>query len=357
MKILLLGGTGAMGTPLSKLLVPDHEVYVTSRAVRTSEMLTLHYLQGDALEDRFLDQTIEQYGPFDAIVDFMAYSTQAFQKRLFQLLTETKQYVYLSSSRVYANSQQPLTENSPRLLDVSSDREFLKSDEYSLEKARQENLLKTSGMNHWTIIRPYITYNTERLQLGVFEKESWLFRAIRGRTLLFPKDMAEKFTTLTFGGDVAWGIARLIGNPRALGETVHITAAKAVKWGEILEIYRDTLEKVLHIRPAVCLTDSSEWIKNVKKDYDAVRYDRLYDRRFNNQKLHSLCGPYEFVTPELGLAQCLEQFLRESRPFQKLHWKYEAYVDRITNEETPIDEIPTVEGRQRYLENRWKQKI
>ena len=158
---------------------------------------------------------------------------------------------------------------------------------------------------------------------------------------------------MSFGGDVAWGICHLIGNPRALGETVHITAPKAVRWGEILEIYRDTLQKILDIRPAVHWTDSSEWIKNVKKDYDAVRYDRLYDRRFDNQKFYSLCGPYEFVAPEVGLSQCLEQFLREKRPFQKLHWKYEAYVDRITDEETPFDEIPTSEARQRYLENRW----
>ena len=349
----MLGGTGAMGVPLINLLAPFHEVYVTSRVARTSKMLTLHYLQGDALENQFLDQILKQYGPFDAIVDFMAYSTQALETRLSQLLSGAKQYVYLSSSRVYANSEQPLAEDSPRLLDVSTDQEFLKTEEYALEKARQENLLRSSGTHHWTIIRPYITYNTERLQLGVFEKESWLFRAIRGRTLLFPKDMAEKYTTLTFGGDVAWGISHLIGNPRALGETVHITAPKAVRWGEILEIYRDTLQKILDIRPAVHWTDSSERIKNVKKDYDAVRYDRLYDRRFDNQKFYSLCGPYEFVAPEVGLSQCLEQFLREKRTFQKLHWKYEAYVDRITDEETPFDEIPTSEARQRYLANRW----
>ena len=342
-----------MGKPLTELLTPFHQVYVTSRVARTSTIATLHYIQGDGLDDMFLSTVLEEYSPFDAIVDFMIYSTEALKKRLPLLLTATKQYVYLSSSRVYAGSEEPLTENSPRLLDVSSDWEFLQTEEYALEKARQEDLLRSSGVNHWTIIRPYITYYTERLQLGVFEKESWLFRAMRGRTILFPKDMAEKLTTMTFGGDVAWGIAHLIGNPRALGEAVHITGPKSVKWGEVLEIYQNTLEKMLGIRPEVQLTDSSEWIQDIKKDYDAVRYDRLYNRKFENTKFHALCGPYEFVLPEIGLSRCLEQFLKEGRPFQKLHWKYEAYVDRLTGEETPLDEIPTLEGQRRYLENRW----
>ena len=352
MNILVLGGTGAMGMHLVGYLgAGGHRVVVTSRRPRPGRE-NIEYVCGNAHERPFLDGLLARER-WDAIVDFMVYGTEEFRTRHEALLSATGQYVFLSSSRVYAASEEPLKEESPRLLDVSTDAAYLAREEYALMKARQEDLLKNSGTQHWTIVRPYITYHTERLQLGVFEKESWLFRAMRGRTLLFPRNMANKFTTMTFGGDVAWGIACLIGNPRAMGETVHITSPTSLKWGTVLEIYLNTLEKVLNTRPSVQLTDSSEWIKNVKKDYDAVRYDRLYDRRFSNQKLQSLCGQHEFVAPEVGLAQCLEQFLREGRSFQKLHWKYEAYVDRFTNEETPLEEIPTAEERQRYLENRW----
>ena len=41
----------------------------------------------------------------------------------------------------------------------------------ALQKAREENLLLKSDSRNWTIIRPYITYYDERLQLGVFEKK------------------------------------------------------------------------------------------------------------------------------------------------------------------------------------------
>lgn len=52
------------------------------------------------------------------------------------------------------------------------DEDYIKTDEYALQKARQENILLGSKYKNWTIIRPYITYNKERLQLGVLEKKS-----------------------------------------------------------------------------------------------------------------------------------------------------------------------------------------
>ena len=58
------------------------------------------------------------------------------------------------------------------------DEEYLKTDEYALSKARQEDILHRSGKNNWTVIRPYITYSEIRLQLGVLEKELWLYRFV-----------------------------------------------------------------------------------------------------------------------------------------------------------------------------------
>ena len=85
----------------------------------------------------------------------------------------------------YANENGRITEKSKRLLDVCTDEEYLKTDEYALTKVRQENILLSSGKKNWTIIRPYITYNVERLQLGVYEKENWLYRALHGRSIVF----------------------------------------------------------------------------------------------------------------------------------------------------------------------------
>ncbi|MEO2263754.1 hypothetical protein [Dorea sp. YH-dor228] len=56
-----------------------------------------------------------------------------------------------------------MTEESPRLLDVCRDADYLKTEEYALKKAKEEDFLKQKGKN-WTIVRPSITYNSERLR-------------------------------------------------------------------------------------------------------------------------------------------------------------------------------------------------
>ena len=174
----------------------------------------------------------------------MVYTTAGFKERVNYLLDATTQYVFLSSARVYADSEQPITETSPRLLDISQDEEFLSTDEYSLSKARQEDILRNSGRNNWTIIRPYITYSENRLQLGVLEKEEWLYRAIHGRTIVFSIDINTKLTTLTYGLDVAKGITAIIGKPNTLGGIFHITLEESITWSEnFKDLFRCYREK------------------------------------------------------------------------------------------------------------------
>ena len=250
MNILLLGGTGAMGMHLAKeLAIAKHSVFVTTRSNRTNSN-GINYLVGNSHEFPFLNAVLEQRN-WDAIVDFMSYQTVEFQKKYMIFLNSTKQYVFLSSSRVYASSKEKLTENSPRLLDVCPDQAYITTDEYALAKARQENLLKQSGKKNWTIIRPYVTFSEYRLQLSCEEKESWLYRALHGRTIVFSKDLSHCKTTFTYGADVAKGIASIIGKEGALGEAYHITNDEFYFWSDILQIYLDALENELGYRPKV----------------------------------------------------------------------------------------------------------
>ena len=164
MKVLVLGGTGAMGQPLIKQLsLQGDDVYVTSRRKYESKD-NIHFIQGDAHDLQFIKQQLRT--EYDVIVDFMIYGTETFKERADLYLNATGQYMFLSSARVYAQSKEPIKEDSPRLLDVCKDKDYLRTDEYALAKARSEDILFNSEKNNWTIIRPYITYNIKRLQLG-----------------------------------------------------------------------------------------------------------------------------------------------------------------------------------------------
>ena len=203
--ILLLGGTGAMGQHLVHLLKDNgYNVYVTSRNQRTS-FDNVTYIQGNARDIEFLN-TVLNMRPWNVIVDFMVYNSSEFASRVEKLLSSCGQYIFLSSSRVYANCQSEINESSPRLLDVCVDSQYIKTDEYALAKAREENILFSQNSKNWTIIRPYITYSESRLQLGVSEIGGWLYRALKGRTIVFSDDIAGHLTTLTYGYDVACGM-------------------------------------------------------------------------------------------------------------------------------------------------------
>ena len=345
MKILVLGGTGAMGKYLVDILVHDGaEVIVTSRS-RDGFQGSVRYVQGDAQQIEFLEEIL--YEKWDVIVDFMNYQTTVFADRVNLLLKATSHYVFLSSARVYASSKNPLEENSPRLLDTSEDREYLATDEYALSKARQEDILAQSDHRNWTIVRPYITYSEARLQLGVLEKEGWLYRALHGRTILVPRDVLSKNTTMTYGLDVAEGMKSLIGNTSAMGETFHITAAKPILWGDVLDIYLDVLESHLGNRPKVKLLELKEFLECHPAIYQA-KYDRLFDRQFKNDKIGVYVDLDGFVVAKKGLHECLKQFLQHQR-FLDINWRAEALKDRKVGEHTPLSEISGIKSKFKYL--------
>ena len=214
------------------------DVDVTTRRERLPQNENIKYICGNAHDIAFVRRIIT--AGYDAVIDFMNYHPAGeFLERCELLTGSTGHYVFLSSSRVYADSPTPITETSPRLLDVCTDSEYLRTDEYALSKAREEDILRNSGTKNWTIIRPYITYSNERLQLGVYEKERWLYRALQGKPVVFSEDIARARTTLTWGHDVAEGIAGLLGRSGAFGQTFHITGDESMKWRDIAEVYRE----------------------------------------------------------------------------------------------------------------------
>lgn len=349
MKILVLGGTGAMGASLVPILAEGgNEVSVTSRLQRKSDNEKIRYIQGNAHDLPFLREVFSQH--WDVVVDFMVYTTDEFRERLGLLLNATDHYVFLSSSRVYADSKTPITEDSPRLLDVCKDEVYLKTDEYALSKAREEDLLRESGKSNWTIIRPYITYSSERLQLGVYEKELWLYRALHGQTVVIPGDILSHTTTLTWAEDVAKGIAALIGTPKAYGETFHITALETIRWSEVLELYQRVFQDVTGKSMAVKTIESSEEMGEVIRKQYQIKYDRLFDRKFDNAKFIQAAGEENFISPKNGLEKCLREFLVEPK---FLRIPNPAVMDKIAKEKTKISMLPSKKEKMKYLAVRY----
>lgn len=351
MNILVLGGTGAMGRPLVSQLSVANDVFVTTRKKYSPQQKkqNVTYLTGNAKDMSFLTAAL-QSRHWDAVVDFMIWGAE-FKVVLPLMLDSTNQYIFISSARVYAKSDAPITEETPRLLNVSDDNEYLKTNEYALAKAREEDMLFHSGRNNYTIVRPTVTYNSHRLQLGVLEMENWLYRALHDRSIVFSNDIADKITTMTHGDDVARGIASLIGKEGALGEAFHITSSISLPWNDVLDIYLSVLEKHLGHRPHVVMTDKSTNLKFKNRIYQVI-YCRYFNRTFDNDKISRFCDVSSFIEPYSGLADCLEKFL-ENPTFRDMNWKLEAINDKAAGEWTPLSEIPTMSGKIDYMAYRY----
>lgn len=337
MKILALGATGAIGSVLSRSLAAvGHDVSVTSRSARIPQG-NLRYIVGNARHDAFLDQLLGER--WDAIIDFMVYDTQTFAGRAQRLLSSTGQYVFLSTGRVFASSETSLDENSPRLLDACGDSDYLATDEYALTKARQEDLLCASGRTNWTIVRPYITFGEARLQLGPLEREDWLYRAMRGRSIVFCDALMDRQTTLTDGADVAGMIAAVVGRPQALGEAFNLTSGKSVSWRRVLDTYLSALELRRGRKTPVLLQDVESFCRTTNPAQ--VRYDRLYHRRFDTTKITAFFDVSRIREPIDALAERVEADLSGSLQFGPINWRAEALRDRAAGEHARPSEFST----------------
>ena len=346
-KVLLLGGTGAIGKALiNQLLLDDQiELFVTSRqSLQPSSRLT--YLKGNAHDTDFLHVVLAEH--YDAIIDFMYYChVEEFERRISMLLASTRQYVFISSSRVYANSDSPITEQSVRLLDSVSDGAYLSSGDYALTKAREEDVLLKQDLKNWTIVRPYITFGENRFQLGCMEKEGWLYRALQGRSVVFSHDINNKYTAMTSGDEVASAIATLLNKSEAMGQIYQIASGKSIRWSDVLAVYLQVIEKIKGFRPKVVYAEKDLYLSIPHTKWQ-VYYDRIYDRYFSSDKIETLLGYPLGQNMKEELIEALGRFVH-CPSFKPIDWGLEGLRDKEAKEHTPLSEIPNYKFRVVYL--------
>lgn len=334
-KALLIGGTGAMGVYLApELLRRGYSVDVTSRFDHVDSQKKITHLKGNALDVEFIARILRDK-KYDVVVDFMTYTTDQFRERYELYLKATKQYIFLSSYRVFADTP-VITELSPRLLDVCDDVEYLNTDEYALAKARQEDMLRSSKSTNWTIVRPAITYSKTRFQFGTLEANVFLWRATKGLPIAFPAPMLGKVTTMTWAGDVARLMSKLCLNERAYGEDFNVATAENHTWQEVLNIYKKNID--IELRK----TTTEQYILAIGSNFSQyqVRYDRMFDRKIDNSKVLDVTGESQLDFTKLaeGLEAELNGFLKQPK-FGRIDYAKQARFDKLVGSQINLAEL------------------
>ena len=218
-----------------------------------------------------------------------------------------------------------------------------------MAKGREENILKEYTSNNWTIIRPYITYNTNRLQLGVYEKENWLWRALNGKAIVIPKDILERKTCITYGEDLGKAIYQIIEDKSSFGEAFNIVNPKYITWRQVLDTYLKILEDKKGFKPNIKVIKNSESLETIWNSAQ-IKYDRLFDRTFNSEKIIKTYPQVSFQDMD-KLEMCLKEFL-DNPKWLSINWRYEAWADKQEKTIKGFFRIPGLKLKLHYL--KWR---
>lgn len=321
-------------------------------------MNNVEFIQGNAFDVSKMTDLVKERG-YDVIVDFMIYNCVEDYSSIIELyMTNCKQYVCLSTSSVYSQiyNNQLISETTPRLVDNYSDDRKNDVSIYHILKSRLDDLLLSNKYQNFTLIRPYITFNTKRLPMVTYPKEVWLYRVLNGKKVVLPHDVMNCTTTISFGGEVANAIASIIGKPEALGEIVNVASYINYTWEEVIDMYSAIL-------PRVCGKQLNiHWVEEAKDIYSIISgekdlyiYDRLLTRRFDTSKLDRIAGKHiEFTSVEQNLEDSIKNLLNEERYNIVPDPIFNGYMDKIIHDYTPLSEFSGLRGKILYLVYRYK---
>ena len=303
-KVLLIGGGGTLGTYTAKeLLSQGHLVDIICLEDKISDNKNLAFYKGMAnlqyLEEFLKDKV------YDGIVNFILYrDVQEYPPIHELLMAHTKHLIVVSSYRVYANEQHPVTETAPMLLDVSSDKKFVETEKYAIAKAKLEKYLISECKNQsWTIVRPVISFSKLRFDLVTYFGNDLLTKIKNGETIPLPIEAKNLTAGLDWAGNSGKLIANLLFKEETFGEAYTVSSAQNLTWGEVAELYTELLGAKFK------WVTLEEYIEATNKfNYYALLYDRMFDRDIDNKKILKATGlqSSDFLSVKEGLKIELE---------------------------------------------------
>ncbi|OGD22215.1 MAG: NAD-dependent dehydratase [Candidatus Aminicenantes bacterium RBG_16_63_16] len=287
MKVLFIGGTGVISSACSLLAIErgiDLTLLNRGRSIRPAPA-GARILRGDARDPDSVRNVLGNQ-TFDAVVDWIAFTPEHIETDVSLFGGRTGQYIFISSASAYQTppARLPVTESTPL------DNPYW---QYSRDKIACEVRLNRASQEEKfpvTIVRPSHTYDATLLPMkGRF---TVIDRMRRGRGVIVHGDGTSVWT-LTHHSDFAKGFVGLLGNPRAIGEAVHITSDEWLTWNQIFELLArafGTEAKVVHV--------PSDLIAAYDQDWGAgLLGDKSQSMIFDNGKIKRLVPDFACTIP------------------------------------------------------------
>lgn len=279
-KVLLIAGGGTLGTHTANELLrlgASVDVICPEEKISHHPALTFHR----SLVSRELLDGLFAKHRYDGVIDFIHYTDPDKYKLAYDhLRAHVDHIVFLSSYRVYANSEGMITERSPRLLDTEHDPAFLARENYAIPKSICEDWLRNERKGeHWTIVRPVISFSHNRLDLLMYSGTAILKAAEEGRPLLLPKTVKNYGAGIDWAGNSGKLIANLLFKPHTYGETYTVYSGHGATWGDVARAY----EEVTGVE--IVWGEEADYVASLQLDEKPHRYDMWYHDRIYNRRI------------------------------------------------------------------------
>jgi nucleoside-diphosphate-sugar epimerase len=287
-KVLFIGGTGRISWWCVEAAVrKGFEVFVLNRGETGIRPLPaeVRLLKGNVRDRASVAAAVEGMA-FDCVVNFVAYDEADVQADLDLFRGRTGQYVFVSSASTYQTppARLPVIESTPLENPVWA---------YSQKKiAAEDALVRAYRSDRYpvTIVRPSHTY--DRASVPMIGQWTSVERIRRGKPVIVHDD-GSSLWTLTHARDFANGFVGLVCNPRAHGESFHITSDEAPPWNTIVL----TLAHAAGVESPDIVHVPSDAIASVDRDWgDALLGDMAHSLVFDNSKLRRLVPDFVCTT-------------------------------------------------------------
>ena len=323
--VLLLGGTGTLSTAvLQQAMYKGFKITIMNRGSNNKnvpngvEVVIGDFKNVENMRSKFTNAT------FDVVVDFLSRVPNDIERVYPIFKDRCQQYIFISSACVYrrAKGDFPIKENSPK-----PNKEWsYNTEKYESELKLQE--LAIDAKSYYSIIRPYITYNEERIPLGIapsYRYHRTIIERIKAGKPWFIWDDGKAITTVTFTTDFAVGVVGLFLNEKAKNEDFHITGDYSYTQMEVAKM----LFRKLNMPENIVNFPSTE-IGRILPEYKQMLVgDRALDAIFDNSKIKEAVSELVFRTDlSRGLDLVISHW-DETKPLYD--YVFEARIDTMLN--------------------------
>lgn len=230
MKVLIIGGTGIISTPISRALAAQGcDVLLYNRGSHPIE--GTRQITGDRFDRaafaQQMDDVLAREGRFDCVIDMILFHPDDLPDVIRAFGGRVGQYIFCSTVDVYTKTRSgyPIGEDFARDPNPAF--------EYAYNKALLEKGLEDAarqGAFPLTIFRPAATYNDASAPIAALGPGLALLRRMRqGKPVIVLGD-GNGIWASTYCDDVAAAFTAAAGNPAAFGRAYNVTGEEWMTW-------------------------------------------------------------------------------------------------------------------------------